>query len=192
MSSLKDMFLVSFSIIYGIMLNSCMGLGLFYFGHLKDENNIIRYNVLYRIILSFILINIFPFLYFIGIFESLNNLTITPVKTLGVFLLSIGVYIFYRALHYIFKKYQNIFYGTEVDCQLKKRLDQIGPYIEGQIWGVFFYFFIILLGLILIFFMTFIDELIILYSTNYFQLYLIGFSSVSFAFGLYLDMLMKR
>jgi len=55
--TLQEMFLVSYSILFGIMLNSCMGLGLFFFGWISCANK----KPLIRILASFFFINLFVF-----------------------------------------------------------------------------------------------------------------------------------
>ena len=67
MAELGDVFLTTYSILFGIMLNGALGLGIFHFGYIGkyDQNNVSR-----RIAVGFILLNIIPFAYFACIFPK--------------------------------------------------------------------------------------------------------------------------
>ena len=93
--NLQEMFTVTFSIMYGIMLNSLFGWNLFHFGSLcvNREENAGR-----RILFSFIFINLFPIFYFALIFQWLSNITINFWSIVSVFIMSFIVFGFYRLI----------------------------------------------------------------------------------------------
>lgn len=85
MKILSEVFLVTYSILYGIMLNSSMGLSLFPFGRLCMSITALK-----RILVSLTCINIAPFVVFSLVLYHLeaNTENITPSidSLFGVFL----------------------------------------------------------------------------------------------------------
>ena len=153
LTTLSEIFLVSFSILYGIMLNACIGLGLFQFGQLFNHKIVFR-----RIIVSFFLITLFPVIYFAYFLLKLQNhsMLMLNIKTvIGVFLLSTSVFFFYRLLHLVVKWKCDWFYdltkeNLSKDC--KKRICIIkNSDWEGQLIGVIYHFVLGLIGWLLIF-----------------------------------------
>jgi len=112
----QEMFMLFFSILYGIMLNSLIGLGAFpvaaAFAFKDVENRVCGkpiwrkgYRSFRRLVLSIILLNFFPFIWFAFIFHniedfignlSLTHLPHTIFQILSIGLLSLSVFAFYR------------------------------------------------------------------------------------------------
>jgi len=152
MASLRDMFLVSYSILFGIMLNTCMGLGLFFFGWIWDKKGNFNKKPLVRILTAFFFINFLPFVYFAIIYDWLGTTSSDPTfyQIIGTFLLSLFVFGIYRIFHLIIKIFKDQLYGSEI-CEeeyhgVRNRLDAIGPSVKGQIVSVIIYVLIALLG----------------------------------------------
>jgi hypothetical protein len=152
MNIFQEIFLVSYSILYGIMLNGCIGLDLFSFGRLYSQKKAGR-----RIITSFIIVNLGVFLYFAKIYLWLE--TIDPKldvpRILGVFFLSLSVFAFYRLIHIFIavgkdgKKGTLLYDLNNLSKKLEKRLENIGS-VEGQITGALFYFLLAVIGYLIL------------------------------------------
>ena len=113
--SSQEIFLVLFSILYGIMLNSAIGLGAFHFARafagqdVKKKKRDAQGQIIsieeekgsksrVRLIFGLILLNIFPFLYFGKIFKLvclIEGIHIVA-QSLIIGFLSLGVFAFYR------------------------------------------------------------------------------------------------
>lgn len=148
LSNIQTIFTVTYSIIYGIMLNSCGGLHLFHFGWLFQKNfdqKKKQDKIGFRVIISIIFINILPFIFFsifylwLGKFESeVASLTfedplLNITAIISIFLLSQIVFSFYRSLHYFIvrgylfdKKFENGYNRTRgLDDQSYKYKNEI-------------------------------------------------------------------
>ena len=100
--TLSEIFLVTFSILYGIMLNSCIGLELFPFGRLGSCCKKIKR----RIATSFVIINIAPIILFSVVLYALEattstlslSLPLNIIAVVGTFFLAMSVFGFYRLM----------------------------------------------------------------------------------------------
>lgn len=92
MLTAQDIFLVAFSILYGIMLNACIGLDLFHFGNLLSRD---YPKVKKRLAISIGLINILPIIVGGILFTNIGEIEIEGYSFLnvrrfiGVFFLSL-------------------------------------------------------------------------------------------------------
>lgn len=152
LTTLQEMFLVSYSILFGIMLNTCMGLGLFFFGWIWDKNGSFNKEPLIRALASLFFINFIPFVYFALIYDWLGTITNDPTffQIIGTFQLSLFVFGIYRVFHLIIKVFKDKLYGKEIleeEYQgVEDRLNAIGPSVKGQMVSVIIYVLIALLG----------------------------------------------
>lgn len=80
---LAEIFLVTYSILYGIMLNSCSEQNLFPYGQICRNKRALR-----RICFSLLFVNVIPFVIFAYIFVFLNGITSQPncYNVIGFFL----------------------------------------------------------------------------------------------------------
>lgn len=169
MEILSEVFLVTYSILYGIMLNSCIGLNLFPFGKLCVKNKKYSNSIIAkRFSLSILFINIIPivvfafFLVFLLNLESnMQSFTLLPpliqvLKIIGVFLSSLCVFIFYR-FYMVLIIYRNgrwlydldnedLTKGQCVNIRFIRKSSAI-----GHIFSIFIYIFFFLVGFILIY-----------------------------------------
>lgn len=159
--NLEEMFTVTFSIMYGIMLNALFGWNLFHFGSIcaNREENAGR-----RMLFSFIFINLLPIFYFAKAFQWLSSInTINFWSIIGVFFMSFVVFGFYRLIpilillghKYPFLQiYDPLLYTknklTKEELYLlreksledmDKQFIRIGVSLFGQIIALFFYMF---------------------------------------------------
>lgn len=146
--NLQEIFLVTYSILYGIMLNSCQGLVLFPFGLLfKNAEE----KVLTRILVSVFLINFLPFVYFARVYLFLGSIDndISFWSILGTFFVSLFVFSFYRAYHVLIViKYGTLLYDWR---NFPKRVKEISnTTIVGQVVGVLFNFLWLGIGFLLL------------------------------------------
>ncbi|MBA7607416.1 hypothetical protein ES703_14575 [subsurface metagenome] len=168
---LQEIFTVTFSIMYGIMLNSLLGWNLFHFGSLCVKNG--EEKVGRRILFSLIFINFFPILSFAIIFQCLSSYDSTIWNIVGVFIMSFVVFGFYRLIPFMVllgKKYpwlqlydELLYKKNKLTCeeleQLKekslegmdKQFIRIGDSLFGHFFSIVFYmFFLPFLGYIII------------------------------------------
>lgn len=149
---LQQIFLVSYSILFGIMLNTTMGLGLFFFGWIWDREGNFNWRPFLRVLASLFFINFIPFVYFALIYDWLGAFQNDPTfgQIFGTFLLALYVFGIYRIFHLIIKKFRNYLYGTEInECKYSKvreRLASIGPSDLGHLLAIVFYIGIALWG----------------------------------------------
>lgn len=94
--TLSEIFLVTFSILYGIMLNSCVGLELFPFGRLGTCCKKIRR----RIATSIVVVNLAPIIFFSLVLYALEATSpfLNMITIIGTFFLAMGVFGFYRLM----------------------------------------------------------------------------------------------
>lgn len=100
MMILSQVFLVTFSILYGIMLNGCLGLSISPFGRLFGFETC---KPRLRIFVSFFVINLLPFVIFSLVLPWIGHLEVSkdtqnPLNFLGIFFLSMIVFAPYRLL----------------------------------------------------------------------------------------------
>jgi len=149
-SPLQELFALFFSILYGIMLSSCMGLSLFSWGLWEHAE------VKKRIIVSVALVNFFPILYFIPIYGRLifyDNPKWSQV--LGTFLMSMSIFLFYRIMLWYVSNYKHELYWDgefKLAPQLCTRINGISPYQKA---GIKFYLTLAILGIIFTFILIF-------------------------------------
>jgi len=143
--TLQEIFLVSYSILFGIMLNTTMGLGLFFFGWIWDEEGRFNKEPLIRIGASLFFINFIPFAYFALIFDWLRAFDHYPTfwQIIGTFFLALYVFGIYRAFHLIIYRFRNCLYGDEIlnYPAVNRRLDDMGPSAKGHFVAILFYIF---------------------------------------------------
>jgi len=136
----QQMFILFFSILYGIMLNSVIGLRAFplasafafkdYMGQNDQDKPIWEkgYRSFKRFVLSFVLLNILPFIYFAVAFQFIEkiignlpsaNLFFTIVQVVFIGFLSLGVFAFYRFFIglAILKHKKNYVFYTEIEYE---------------------------------------------------------------------------
>lgn len=157
MKILSEVFLVTYSILYGIMLNSSMGLSLFPFGRLSMSITALK-----RILVSLTCINIAPFVVFSLVLYHLeaNTENITPSidSLFGVFLLSTIMFVFYRLIQVIIAWNYKWLYDFD-----KEKFDEHGhnqkervlfvadSSKEGHIFSVFLYIVLFAIGWIMVY-----------------------------------------
>jgi len=166
MEFLSEVFLVTYSILYGIMLNSCIGLNLFPFGKLCMKNKKYSNSIIAkRFSFSLIIINVAPivffafFLVFLINFESNIQFDFLPpliqsLKIIGVFLSSLCVFIFYRFYMILITQwrwlydinYENFTDGQRETIRFIRNSSAIGHSIS-----ILIYIIIFLIGLMLIY-----------------------------------------
>jgi len=149
MKILQEIFLVTYSILYGIMLNSCERLELFPFGLLfkKAEENVST-----RIFASLVFINILPFMYFAGLYLFLGGINsgINIATILGTFFLSIFTFAFYRVYHVLIViKHGDLLYDWRNFPERVKEMLKDSTLV-GQSMGVLFYFLLLGIGFLLL------------------------------------------
>lgn len=154
MNDLQQIFTVTYSILYGIMLNSCGGLVLFPFGLLFKAHARLK-KVAIRILFSFIIIDLLPFVYFAlvyGLLGSINN-DINLEIIVGTFLLSLFAFGFYRVFHIVIMWKKDLMYDSA--CRPTKPPERVKRILKegtlvGHFLGVLLYFFLAGLGLLLL------------------------------------------
>ena len=156
MTILQTIFTVSYSILYGIMLDSCGGLALFHFGYLftRDPNKIQK-RVGRRIIIAFLIINLSPISIFLFIYNMLGRINFAigfdtiifkPLIIISIFAISFIVFGFYRFYHVVMQ-YFDIYdprIKTLSKCELKRigltsfknRYEEMGPIVSGQLTAI--------------------------------------------------------
>ena len=157
---LANIFLTTFSILYGIMLNASFQLALFHFGWLwKNERDFPYWRkqekVLNRVFVSIIIFNVLPFAYFAWMYNVIlkNNFQLQSMwQIFGVCLLSLSVFFYYRLYHLLlaFPCVRDWLYDLEHPalCNFKKnRLKAMGHSKWGQSIATFFYLSLIIIGL---------------------------------------------
>lgn len=94
--NLSEIFLVTFSILYGIMLNSCIGLELFPFGRLGTCCK----KISRRIAKSIVIINLVPIIFFSLVLYALDATSppLNIITVIGTFFLAMSVFGFYRLM----------------------------------------------------------------------------------------------
>ena len=138
--SYRDLFAVFYGIFFASVLSSCWGLGLFQWGaFMRSPHKSLR------LIVSLLLLNIFPAVYFAWIYSHFSvNQVSGFLKIVGIFLLAISVFGFYRIYHLLLssKTIRECLYERQEeidDPALKRRLDIIGSW-SGQAISIAFYF----------------------------------------------------
>jgi len=153
MKILSEVFLVTYSILYGIMLNSSMGLSLFPFGRLSMSITALK-----RILVSLTCINIAPFVVFSFVLYHLeaNTGNISPSidSLFGVFLLSMIVFVFYRFVQVIIAWNHEWLYDFHKELLSKNVREKIRFVAksrpEGHIFSIFLYIVLFAIGWIMI------------------------------------------
>ena len=174
---LSEIFLVTFSILYGIMLNSCLGLELFPFGKLGYTccEKIGR-----RILKSLVIINVLPFVTFSIILYWLQGAKapLTWFTGIGVFFLSMIVFAFYKimAVCVLYQKGKWFYWDIE-KCVLEPAKTRVMQMVKGASWqgqfiGFLLYIDLFVFGLILTFWESFISSIPILVFAITFSVFL--------------------
>lgn len=172
--NLQEIFTVTFSIMYGIMLNSLFGWNLFHYGSLcvNREEKAGR-----RILFSLIFINLIPILLFAYIFKWLSCYSSADKfwNIVSVFIMSFVVFGFYRLIPLIvlagkrypcLQLYDPLLYKkNKLTCEelellkekslegMDKQFIRIGESLVGQAISILFYmFFLPILGYFIIVF----------------------------------------
>jgi len=158
LNPLTEIFLVSFSILYGIMLSSLNGLVLFQFGQLFTPVGRIVFR---RIAVSFIAITLAPVIFFAIVLLQLQavQLPLNMKTVVGVFFLSLSVFIFYRVLHllisligerdWLYDLKREPYFNND-DNQSRIQIIMRSSW-EGQLVGVIVYGVLGLIGWLLLF-----------------------------------------
>ena len=106
----QQMFMLFFSILYGIMLNALIGLGAFPIANAFAREDIIGRDwsgeyvysktktSRWRFLLSLVLLNVAPFIYFAFVFGFLSSVEAVPsiLQILSLALLSLSVFAFFQ------------------------------------------------------------------------------------------------
>ena len=153
--SLTEIFLVTYSILYGIMLNSCMGINLFPYGQLCKNPKAKK-----RLIISILFISILPIKIFALFFLLFEKIPRRPnfFSIIGVFFISLIVFVPYRFLQALIVSKPTCLYEEQELCRLfKNRLSEYSLRFkhetwEGHMWGVIIYTIFAVFGLALIWF----------------------------------------
>ena len=146
---LSEIFLVTFSILYGIMLNSNLGLNIFPFGKLCKSESC---KPLARILVSFSIINLLPFIIFSFVLSRLEQSVLTPSfwSFLGVFLMSMIVFSPYRLFHAIIAHNPEWLYDLDneaLSCNQKKNINMVAASsITGHLIGFGSYIILAIFG----------------------------------------------
>lgn len=179
MIELRDLFIATFSILYGIMLNASFGLSLFHWGWLGIEG---QKNVGYRILVTFLIFNLFPFFQFAYIYYQIpaDFFNFNVVNFLGVCFLSLSVFACYRIYHLLLTKKEIVEFLYDREscalCEFWDRYDRcMGNSLFGQSLASFFYLILIKFGLMLVKYNLEIGNLVLfeIFSTNFFSISLI-------------------
>jgi len=153
LTQLQQIFGVLFAILYGTMLNASMGLRLFHFGWFWEIREIRK-----RIILSIIVLNLFPAFYFIAILKLLGSIKVMECyQVLAIFLLSVSVFLFYRIVHLVISyRMESFFPSRGYDEKTLKainpehnRHEQLGP-CRGHWFSIGFYLMLISIALVIL------------------------------------------
>ncbi len=118
---LSEIFLVIFSILYGIVLNACVGLTLFPFGRLFKNGKVYK-KVWLRLGFSLVVINLLPFLVFYGVLDNLQEHQIVTMNfwnILGIVFLSMIVFGFYRISHVLISVKKQWLYDLDKNWEKK-------------------------------------------------------------------------
>lgn len=131
------------------MLNGCIGLVLFKFGKLTDNNE--RKYAWKRIIFSIMIINVLPIVFFACTFFCLD-VDLNIFNLLGIFFISFFVFICYRILHVLFS--YNDGKGFYSPCARARMLKErsFSFSMKGHFLGVMLYVIIVFIGFLLIYF----------------------------------------
>ena len=160
-----EMFMLFFSILYGIMLNAAIGLQAFPVGRalyslFKRNKSHEDLKCLVRLITAVLIFNVFPFIYFATIFYYLRPLVFCPInwgfwvtviRILIIGLLSIGVFGFYRFYHYIMliRWHGRLLLYSECELINMKKKRGLCMDTKAHLFGSILYFAIpVLLGLL--------------------------------------------
>jgi len=149
LNTFQEIFLVTYSILYGIMLNACMGQNLFPFGQICRNKK-----AKWRLLLSISLINLIPFLIFawifalLGIFRSMSSYNIIDI--IGIFFISMVVFIPYRITQAIIVHNPARFYQRCEICRIFNRVPLDNQTPEGHIFGVMVYLLMTVFGLLIL------------------------------------------
>ena len=148
LNSLTQIFLVTYSILYGIMLNSCMGINLFPYGQLCKNPKAIK-----RLIHSLLLINIIPIIVFAFFFLQLEKINKQPsfFSIIGVFLISMIVFSPYRFLQALIVSQPTCLYQRrEIRSLFKGKSSFEYQTVKGHMVGVIVYIIFAVIGIALI------------------------------------------
>jgi len=142
----QEIFLVTYSILYGIMLNACMGQNLFPFGQICRNEK-----AKWRLLLSILLINIFPFLIFAWFFIFLGRFCSQSFYgVIGIFFISMVVFIPYRITQAIIVRNPTKYYQR---CEIRRIFNKVpldNQRSEGHIIGVMAYLLMTVFGLLIL------------------------------------------
>ena len=153
----QQVFTVSFSVLYGMMLQNAMNLGLYNFAAEKG-----RSEAYLRTFLALVFINLGPFATFAYIYTILLpwiiNRSLGFFQIMGIFLISLIVFGWFRVLHLIIFKYRYTLYpsrifnnSSEKYSSVTKRLDDMGTWMPGHWLAILFYVGIFGLGVFFLF-----------------------------------------
>jgi hypothetical protein len=138
MNDLQEIFLVTFSILYGVMLQSLIGFNLFQFGDWASHDSIpfkkvteVKYKTIFkeddreldgddrrrikkRIIFSMFLFNIIPALYLFGVYFGLSfisdDILPAPIEVTGLFI--VGVFLMSFFPFFIYRIFHRLVLGN--------------------------------------------------------------------------------
>ena len=146
LNTFQEIFLVTYSILYGIMLNACMGQNLFPFGQICRNKK-----AKWRLLLSISFINVLPFICFAKIFIFLGGERFYLVDpsfcdVIGIFFISMAVFIPYRIVQAIIVHNPARFYQPWEICRIFNRVPLCIQTPEGHIFGAIIYFLMKIIG----------------------------------------------
>ena len=135
------------------MLNACIGLDLFHFGNFwsKDYPKVRR-----RFLVSLFFINFLPFLLGgiifarLGSIELTGDLWVVTAKFIGLFFMTLFVFIPYRIIHLIIAYNKYLLWDkkqlwNDKFKHIKERLNRIDD-VPGQVTAIVYYFCLVILG----------------------------------------------
>jgi len=140
---------VTYSILYGIMLNACFELNPFPYGQLFKNPK-----AKWRVLCSLIVINVLPFIIFASMFTTLESIRKPPniPNIIGVFLFSMIVFAFHRGFQaFIVSKPTRLYLETEI-CRIFDYPPLCCQNWQGHAIGASVYVLLALLGILLVLF----------------------------------------
>lgn len=162
MEILSEIFLVTFSILYGIMLNGILGLSIFPFGRLFGFPTSAPK---FRIVVSFIIINLVPFAIFSWVLPKIETIQgiLNFGSAFGVFLMSMIVFAPYRVLQVLisngwaFRRLYGCLLETNVEGLPKDRIARIRSVryssTKGHLFAFVFYSVLFVIGWFFVFYL---------------------------------------
>ncbi len=139
---LHELYIITFSIFYGVMLHTLKGIRAF------DTSSAFTGNAkpLRRFVLSIVFLNFLPFIHFSMILlYLLQNLELSIYSILVVFGLSIGIFGFDKIFHAILSRYRNSLYTTSELESILRNYDNAGRkfsfhYLQNLVPGLLYIF----------------------------------------------------